>query len=59
MLPASEVVATKAEGQEVAHAATLMGLRVNAAQRQSEDEVIAMRVGGCQWGGRAGGRGRA
>lgn len=44
MLPASEVVAQRAQGAEAAHAATLMGLRVNTHQRQNENELIAMRV---------------
>ena len=47
MLPASEVVAQKAQGQEVAHAAQLMGLRVNKRERRSEEEVIQMRVSAC------------
>ncbi|KAL4451948.1 hypothetical protein ABPG75_007610 [Micractinium tetrahymenae] len=44
MLPASEVVAQKAQGAEAAHAAALMGLRVNTRQRQDENELIAMRL---------------
>ncbi len=44
MLPASEVVAQQAEGAEAAHAAKLMGLRVNTRQRQNENDLIAMRV---------------
>ena len=49
MLPASEVVAQKAQGQEVAHAAQLMGLRVNKKERRSEEEVIQMRVSTVWW----------
>jgi hypothetical protein len=44
MLPASEVVAQKVQGQEVQHAAALMGLHVNKQDRRSENEIIAMRV---------------
>ena len=46
MPSASQVVAAKAQGREVQHAAALMGFRVNRRERQSEDAIIAMRVGG-------------
>lgn len=51
MLPASEVVAQSAQEGEAAHAAALMGLHVDMRQRQSPNEIIAMRVrhGSCEW----------
>ncbi|EFN55772.1 hypothetical protein CHLNCDRAFT_51983 [Chlorella variabilis] len=44
MPSASQVVAAKAQGREVQHAAALMGFRVNRRERQSEDAIIAMRL---------------